>query len=94
MQHIECNKEGDKAPTNQVYLHLPAGFSVKAVKDLVRRKRGISAVELPLFIGEEEIHWRLYTLSRRISYSRSTLFLQSQKRVFYKSVKLVGVKAL
>lgn len=67
VEHIECNKEQDKAPTNQVYLCLPAGLSVNTLEDLVRRNRGISAVGL--FIKAREhclLLKRKFTGDRRL----------------------------
>ncbi len=84
-----------KAPTNQVYLRLPAGLSLTALQGLERRNRRAQALGVihhgqgALFIVKEENHWRPYCILWRNILKHKHF----QSPVFHKSVEWAGVKA-
>lgn len=79
-----------KAPTNQVYLCLPAGLSVKSSEEKQRKfcTWVIHQGQEKLFIVED---WRAYSVEE---YLKANAMYSFKAQTFYKSVQLVGVKAL
>lgn len=93
VEHIGCNKEWEKRPQIRFICVSQQDFQLRPSEKKQRNFRTwvIHQGQETLFIVEEEILPRPYTVEE---YRKAKAMYSFKAQTFYKSVELVGVKAL